>query len=69
MYRIKVRNDKTGVIFYEYGFSGYMMKRLHFMFNETDSQHYSIYDILDISKIVFTPKTFIKCLTNYTKVV
>lgn len=69
MYRIKVRNDETGIIFYEYGFTNYMMKRLHFMFNETDSQHYSIYNILDITKIVFTPKTFIKCLTNYTKVV
>ena len=69
MYRIKVKNEYTGVIFYEYGFANYMMKRLHFMFNEIDSQYYSIYDILDITKIVFTPKTFIKCLTNYTKVV
>jgi hypothetical protein len=69
MYRIKARNDQTEVIFYEYGFTNYMMKRLHFMFNETDNQHYSIYNILEITKIVFTPKTFIKCLTNYTKVV
>ena len=69
MYRIKVRNDETGIIFYEYGFGSYMMKRLHFMFHETYSQHYSIYYILDIAKIVFTPKTFIKCLTNYTEVV
>lgn len=69
MYRIKVRNDETEVIFYEYGFANYMMKRLHFMFNETDNQYYSIYNILEITKIVFTPKTFIKCLTNYTKVV
>ena len=69
MYKIKVRNDKTGITFYEYGFGNYMMKRLHFMFNETDNQHYSIYDILDTAKIVFTPKTFIKCLTNYTEVV
>lgn len=69
MYRIKVKNDETGVIFYEYGFSAWMMDRLHFYFNETDNQYYSIYDILDISKIVFTPKTFIKCLTNATKII
>jgi len=69
MYRIKVRNDQTEVIFYEYGFTRYMMRRIHFLFNETDSKFYSVYNIMDITKIVFTPKTFIKCLTNYTKVV
>jgi hypothetical protein len=70
MYRIKVRNNETGIIFYEYGFTRYMMKRIHFLFNETnDIDFYSTYDILDITIIVFTPKTFIKCLTNYTKVI
>lgn len=70
MYRIKVKNNQTGVIFYEYGFAHYIMKRIHFLFNETnDFNFYSIYDIIDITKIIFTPKTFIKCLTNYTKVI
>jgi len=69
MYRIKVKNNETGITFYEYGFSSWLMKRLHFYLNETDQLFFRIYDILDITKIVFTPKTFIKCLTNYTKVV
>ena len=69
MYRMIVRNNQTGVAFYEYGFSLWMMKRLYFYFNETDQFFFRIYDIVDITKIVFTPKTFIKCLTNYTKMV
>jgi hypothetical protein len=69
MYRIKVRNDHTGVIFYEYAFSRKMMKILHFTFNETDNDGYSIYDILDITVLCFSIKTFIKCLTNHIEVV
>ena len=69
MYKIKVRNDQTGKIQWEYGFTNYMMKRIHFYFNETDNAFYHIYDVLDIEKIIFTPKTFKKCLTNYTYLV
>lgn len=66
MYRITVRNTATGIRFYEYGFSRYMMKRIHFLFHETDNDGYSIYDILDITILAFSLKTFKKCLTNYT---
>lgn len=66
MYKIKVRNDETGIIFWEYGFSRYIMKRIHFFFNETDNDNYLIYNILDITKIVFTFDTFKKCITNKT---
>ena len=66
MYRITVRNTVTGIKFYEYGFSRDMMKRIHFLFHETDNDGYSIYDILDITILAFSLKTFKKCLTNYT---
>lgn len=69
MYRIKVRNNETGIIFYEYGFSRWMMKTIHFLFNETNSDFYSIYDILEITILEKNIKTFIKCLTNKIKVV
>lgn len=66
MYRITVRNTQTGIKFYEYGFSRDMMKRIHFLFHEADNDGYSIYDILDITILTFSLKTFKKCLTNYT---
>ena len=66
MYRIHVVNTETGVYFYKYGFACHMMKTIHYLFNETDVEHYSIYEILDISKLCFSWKTFKKCLTNYT---
>lgn len=68
MYRIKVKNDQTGVVFYEYGFSKRIMKRIHFLFNETDNDFYSIYSILEIVILVKNIKTFIKCLTNKIEV-
>jgi len=64
MYKIKVRNLETGKEWYEYGFKGFMMKRIYFLFNDTNSNYYNIYEILEIRKIVFTWKTFKKCLTN-----
>ena len=66
MYKIKVINTETGIIFFEYGFSRYMMKRIHFFAHEMDSENYHIYTILDISKLAFSFKTFKKCLTNAT---
>lgn len=66
MYRIKVIkliNDQTGTIFYEYGFSKQMMKRIHFLFNETNDG-FSVYDILEITVLGKNIKTFKKCLTN-----
>jgi hypothetical protein len=65
MYRIKVGNLETGIAWYEYGFKGFMMKRIHFLFNDRNEYtYYSNYEILQIEKIVFTWKTFKKCLTN-----
>lgn len=64
MYKIKVRDDKTGLIWWEYGFSKLIMKRIHFYYNEVDDYGYHIYNILDISAIIFSLKTFKKCLTN-----
>lgn len=64
MYKIKVKNEETGVIYWEYGFSKWLMKTLHFYFNETDNNFYRIYNVLEITKIVFNLKTFKKCLTN-----
>jgi hypothetical protein len=64
MYRIKVINCQTDIIFYEYGFSSYIMKRLHFLFNYTDSNGYSYYEVLDISRLCFSLETFKKCLTT-----
>jgi len=69
MYRITVKNEETGVIYREYGFSRWIMKKLHFYFNETDSDFYSVYEVLDITKIVFNLKTFKKCLTNKAELV
>ena len=69
MYKIKVRNDETGKIWWEYGFSKWMMKRVHFLFNETDSDFYNTYTIMEIIKIIWTPKTFKKCLTNETTMI
>lgn len=64
MYKIKVKNLETGKMWWEYGFKGFMMKRIHFLFNDTDDNFYNTYEILEIRKIIFTWKTFKKCLTN-----
>ena len=64
MYKIKVRNDETGKIWWEYGFSKYIMKRINYLFNETYNEGYELYNILEIRRIIFTLKTFKKCLTN-----
>lgn len=64
MYKIKVKNLETGIEWWEYGFKGFMMKRIFFLFNDTNDSYYNIYEITAIRKIVFTWKTFKKCLTN-----
>lgn len=69
MYRLKVQNLQTNVIFYEYGFSSYLMKRISFLFAETDSKGYLVYEILDVVPLCFSLKTFKKCLTNYSYVI
>lgn len=64
LYRIKVINEQIGYTFYEYGFSKWMMARIHFLFNETDGNYFHIYQILDISILSFSWDTFKKCLIN-----
>ena len=64
MYKIKVKNEETGKIWWEYGFSKYLMKRMHFLFNDINCNNYQVYTILEMHKIIFTIKTFKKCLTN-----
>ncbi len=67
MYKTKVINLDTGAIWWEYGFSRYMMKRIHFWTNETDIDNYAIYSVMRVCKICFSIKTFKKCLTNATE--
>lgn len=65
MYKIKVKNLETKKEWWEYGFNNFMMKRIAFLFNDTnDNTYYQVYEILEIRKIIFTWKTFKKCLMN-----
>lgn len=64
LYRIKVINEKTGYTFFEYGFSKWMMARIHFLFHEVDYNYYHKYRILDIAILSLSWDTFKKCLTN-----
>lgn len=64
MYKIKVKNLETEKEWWEYGFNNFMMKRINFLFNDTNNNYYNVYEILEIRKIIFTWKTFKKCLTN-----
>lgn len=65
MYRIKYINIETGIICVEYAFAKKMMKIIHNIFNETNHNGYSIYELMDISILCFSLKTFKKCLTNH----
>ena len=67
MYKIKVRNNETGRVWYEYGFTKFMMKRIDYLFNDIYMENgypYKLYEVLEVYKIIFTWKTFKKCLTN-----
>ena len=65
MYRITVFNTQSGITFKEYGFTKRIMESLYDMFHEKDSDFYSIYEIIDMTKLVFNFDTFKKCLTHY----
>lgn len=69
MYKLKIRNIRTNVTFYEYGFSSYLMERVHQLFSETDFEGYLIYEILDVVPLCFSLKIFKKCLTKYSYVI
>lgn len=64
MYRIEVKNINTGYVFYEYGFSRWMMKRIHFLFHYTDLFGNPTFEILNIVILCLTWDTLKKCLTN-----
>jgi hypothetical protein len=67
MYRIKVVNCQTNIVFYEYGFASYIAKRLHFLFNYINTNNgHPYYEVLDISRLSFSLEIFKKCLTNYS---
>ena len=70
MYRITVKNLKTGVISWEYGFSKAMIKKIYQNFNSYDTVgNYKKYKIIYITKLKFSLLNFKKCLTNYSEVI
>jgi len=69
MYKIKVRNIETNKVWWEYGFTKFMMKRVCYLFNNTDYNNFSSYEIEAIIPVVFNIKTFKKCLINYAEYV
>ena len=64
MYRIEVKNINTGYVFYEYGFSKWMMKRVQFLFHQGDLFGNPTFEVLDIVILILTWDTLKKCLTN-----
>lgn len=70
MYKIKVRNERTGKVWWEYGFSRQMMKRLAFLFNNTNLYTYeNTYTVLEVIHIVCNLSTLKKCFTNHCELV
>lgn len=61
MYKICVRNLKTKCEWWEYGFTHYMMKRLHFLLNNTET-----YEIIWCFKCYYILTAFKKCLLRET---
>lgn len=64
MYKIKVWDDTKETLFWEYGFSRYILKKISFYMNDTDENGFSNYDIVQVIPIVFSLKTFKKCLQH-----
>lgn len=62
MYQIIVRNVVTNVEWKEYGFAGYMMKRITFLNDRED------FEIIWIFKLSKTWSTFKKCLLREEKI-
>lgn len=62
MYKIIYTDNETNTAYQEYGFSKYMMKRICFIKN-----HYDNVEIDFIFPLIFTAKTFWKCLTRYSE--
>lgn len=69
MYKITVKNLETGIMWKEYGFSKFMMKRIHFLFNDCDETGYENYEVLEIMKICLTWDTFKKCFLNKAEII
>ena len=62
MYKIIYTDNETNTAYQEYGFSKYMMKRICFIMN-----NWADAEIDFIFPLVFTAKTFWKCLTRYSE--
>ena len=70
MYRITVKNLKTGVILWEYGFSKTMIKKIYRIFNSYSAVgNYKKYKIIEVTKLKFSLLNFKKCLTNHSEVI
>ena len=69
MYKIKVKNLETEHLWWEYGFTKWTMKRIHFLFSETTSNGFLIYEVESILKLCFSWQTFKKCLINKTEII
>ena len=70
MYKITVKNFKTGIISWEYGFSKTMMKKIYQTFNSYSAiGNYKKYKIIEITKLKFSLLNFKKCLTKHSEVI
>lgn len=67
MYRLKIRDNKTGDGWYEYHFTKSAMQRVWACYNETDDNFYLTHDLLEVVILDKTFKTFKKCLTKATR--
>lgn len=68
MYKILVKNLETGVEWWEYGFSKYLMKRIYFLKNKQKYNSYEkLFEIEEILRLGFTFSTFRKCLFREKK--
>lgn len=66
MYRIKVKNLETGAQWKEYGFGGFMAKRIEFLTNSTNADFFKTYEIIEIVKLGFSFELLWACLLNKT---
>ena len=67
MYKILVLDAAHNLRWWEYGFSHYLMKRIHFLHNCTNSDFERIYEIERIEHLVFTLPIFWKCVKGETR--
>lgn len=66
MYEIIYRVDwsTASLTIHGFGFSKHAMRILYMIYTTTDEYGYHDYDLLEIKKLKFSLKNFIKCLTK-----